>query len=415
MKRPRNESYPLKITTGNVTVTVYRRTRADGSPGFEVSDYTSGARKLRSFPTAGSARAEAERIARLLACGESDAAAVNGKDAASYARAMQLIRPTGAALEIVAATYAKAVETLGGDRILEAITFFMRNNPDNLTQRTVAEVVAEMLTQREAAGVSAGHLQDLRCRLNRFAADFQVPLGSVTAPDLQRWIDGLKVGPRSKLNFRKVTRNLFAYAQRRNYFAKTGNPAAKVEVPKSNGGAVTIYTPGELGKLLVVASDEFLPALAIGAFAGLRSAELQRIAWADVDLAGGFITVSAENAKTRTRRIVPVLPNLALWLAPHVRKIGKVWRDTPRNFKEAQQATALAAGVPWKKNALRHSFASYRLAAIQSAAQVSLECGNTPKIVFQHYRELVKPDAAAAWFNILPQQAANIVSIKAAA
>jgi len=31
-----------------------------------------------------------------------------------------------------------------------------------------------------------------------------------------------------------------------------------------------------------------------------------------------------------------------------------------------------------------------------------LECGNSSDMIFQHYRELVTPDEAKAWFNILP-------------
>jgi hypothetical protein len=54
--------------------------------------------------------------------------------------------------------------------------------------------------------------------------------------------------------------------------------------------------------------------------------------------------------------------------------------------------------VKWKKNALRHSFISYRVAAIQNVAQVALEAGNSPQIVFAHYRELVRPAEAKALF-----------------
>jgi hypothetical protein len=40
---------------------------------------------------------------------------------------------------------------------------------------------------------------------------------------------------------------------------------------------MAIFTPSEIGKLLAVASPAFLPCLAIGAFAGLRSAEIERL------------------------------------------------------------------------------------------------------------------------------------------
>jgi hypothetical protein len=56
----------------------------------------------------------------------------------------------------------------------------------------------------------------------------------------------------------------------------------------------------------------------------------------------------------------------------------------------------------WKHNALRHSFCSYRLAAIKNAAQVALEAGNSPQMIFKHYRQLVTEAEANQWFAIRP-------------
>ena len=57
-------------------------------------------------------------------------------------------------------------------------------------------------------------------------------------------------------------------------------------------------------------------------------------------------------------------------------------------------ASAKFKPVKWKKNALRHSFISYRVADTQNVAQVALEAGNSPAIIFAHYRELVRPAEA---------------------
>ena len=57
---------------------------------------------------------------------------------------------------------------------------------------------------------------------------------------------------------------------------------------------------------------------------------------------------------------------------------------------------------PWKKNALRHSYISYRVAEVQDVPKVALEAGNSGPMIFQHYRELVQPKAAKEWFGILP-------------
>ena len=56
----------------------------------------------------------------------------------------------------------------------------------------------------------------------------------------------------------------------------------------------------------------------------------------------------------------------------------------------------------WKHSALRHSFISYRLAAVQNTAPVALEAGNSPQIVFRHCRELVRPMEAERWFAVTP-------------
>ena len=56
--------------------------------------------------------------------------------------------------------------------------------------------------------------------------------------------------------------------------------------------------------------------------------------------------------------------------------------------------------MKWKKNGLRHSFISYRVAAVQTVAQGALEAGNSPQVVFRNCRELVRPAEAAEWFGI---------------
>jgi integrase len=336
------------------------------------------------------------------------------REAASYGRAIELLRPTGASLEVAAASYAKAFEILRGDAVIEAAKFYARHGANRVTRKTTAEVVRELIAAKEARGKAARYIGDLRARLARFAEAFAVDISTVTTADVQRWLDGLKVGTQTSKNFRTVLHTLFAFAEARGYVFKGGNPVAGTESISANGAAIQIFTPAEILALLTHAPKSFVPFLALGAFAGLRSAEIARLEWADVDLTGGFVHVSADQAKTRSRRLVPLLPNLAQWLGPYARGKGKVWTGSPDDLREARAVTVEKAGTPWKDNGLRHSFISYRLAEIQNAAQVALEAGNSPGMVFKHYRELVKPSAAKAWFAIAPEKQANVVEFKAA-
>lgn len=113
-----------------------------------------------------------------------------------------------------------------------------------------------------------------------------------------------------------------------------------------------------------------------------------------------ILTIRAGQAKTASRRIVPVSDNLAAWLAPHRVASGPI--DSA--VEPYRRATALARelGIRWPQNVLRHSFISYRLALVKNVQQVALEAGNSPAIIFKHYRELTTEDQAGEWFGIRP-------------
>jgi hypothetical protein len=64
-----------------------------------------------------------------------------------------------------------------------------------------------------------------------------------------------------------------------------------------------------------------------------------------------------------------------------------------------------ASGVKWKRNALRHSFGSYRMEQTKNEEQVTLEMGNSPKVVKDHYFEIVDERAAHEYWSIKPPRA----------
>ena len=139
---------------------------------------------------------------------------------------------------------------------------------------------------------------------------------------------------------------------------------------------------------------------------------MKRLDWRHVSLATGYVEVTAGSAKTGSRRLVPILPNLAEWLKPHAKKTGLLFpADNGTAFNNKQNETSVAAKVKWKANGLRHSFISYRVADIQNVAQVALEAGNSPAMIFGHYRELVTAEDAKLWFTITPAQPANLVRL----
>jgi hypothetical protein len=123
--------------------------------------------------------------------------------------------------------------------------------------------------------------------------------------------------------------------------------------------------------------------------------------------------VAAHKAKTAARRIVPIADNLAKWLTTGPRSGERVWPHSKDRFFKAMIRAARNAETPWKHNALRHSFTSYRLAEIQDVNRVALEAGNSPQMIFRHYRELATPEQARTWFSIAPAASEKVIAISA--
>jgi len=150
------------------------------------------------------------------------------------------------------------------------------------------------------------------------------------------------------------------------------NPVAFTAKPTLIDRPPEIFAVDDLRALLEASQRtelSVLPMLAIGAFAGLRDAEIKRLEWDEVDLARGHIEVKAAKAKSARRRPIPIQPNLAAWLRPYSGLAGQVVPDGARGkLNRVRKAAGLAR---WPKNGLRHSFASYRLAAIHDAPRRS--------------------------------------------
>src|SRR5207248_10808323 len=86
----------------------------------------------------------------------------------------------------------------------------------------------------------------------------------------------------------------------------------------------------------------------------------------------------------------------------------------PVNARKKLDFVRKAAGLArWPKNGLRHSFASYRLAAIHDAPRVAADLGHTsPQMLYSTYRELVLPEEAERFWKIVPdsQAGTNVVA-----
>ncbi|HEY7338933.1 MAG TPA: tyrosine-type recombinase/integrase [Bryobacteraceae bacterium] len=287
-----------------------------------------------------------------------------------------------------------------GQTIAGAVEFYIRHTETAKRSCSVEQLTEMLLATKKAEGKNAGYITAMRSIFKRFCTTFRGRLiAEITAAEIDDWLRAIPLEPLTRNNHRRVVSMLFTYGVLRDYCS--ANPMVRVPKAKVLAKPVGILTPEQTRQLLEIAPECLRPALAIGAFAGLRQAEILRLDWSEVHLDRNFIEVTAEKSKTATRRLVTILPNLKSWLqgAP---QSGPLY---PTNGRKLTDKARLSAGLAdWPPNALRHSFASYHLAKFQDAAGLALQMGHTTTaMLFAHYREVVTFTDAEQYWNVVPQ------------
>jgi integrase len=278
---------------------------------------------------------------------------------------------------------------------------------------SVSDAVIAFLDAKDRAGMSDRYITECRLVLKKFQDAFRCNIAGITTSDLAAYIDRLKLGTRSKNNHRQAIVALFSFARRRGYLDRDKKTEAEhLEPGKEPSLQIQFYKPQEAARIIEISQGLGRLAVGLGAFAGLRSSEMMRLAWKHIG--PKYITINADSTKTANRRLVPILPPLAKILDSIKKKEGKVFDyKKPSLFSRFLLGTIEAAGIDSIDNGLRHSFCTYRLAAVQSAAQVALEMGNSSKVIFKNYRELATPEEAEIWFSTATT-GKNLVPLKAA-
>lgn len=189
----------------------------------------------------------------------------------------------------------------------------------------------------------------------------------------------------------------------------TENPCLRLELPKKEDKEPVIANIETVRKLLIAAEASGKLAIkyvAIGLFSGIRSGEIAALDWEQVDFENKTITVLTACAKSRARRIVDMSENLMAWIRPYQKPKGSVLGD---DISAARKSVQKSVGwQKWPHNILRHSFASYHYAQHRNEPLLMqlMGHGDDGRILHNHYRALVQPNDAKAFWNIFPSPTA---------
>lgn len=387
------------VRHGSVTVPIYQGTTG-GKTRYTIAFHIDGQRQRRMFTDLDKAKREAKLAAEKIQRGLATNNDLSTRERDLFHAAHKLLSPLGMPMLAAVEEYVLARAVLGDIPLVTAAKEYKRQNEGVRTGVNIAEICDELFAVKKQDGFCQGYQDAVKSTLTAFSKAFPGSILHVKSEQIEKWLRKTTHNPATRNNRLMMVRMLFGFAKQRNYLPKTDTTEAallsKAKVPVTD---TEIYTPEQFEKILRAAPGYLIPYLVLRGFSGIRSAELCRLDWSAVNFDRKLIEIRATQAKTAARRLVPISDNLAAWLKPLAGK-GLII-PKPRIRCEAA-IIAKEIGVGWPKNALRHSYISYRVAITGDVPRTALEAGNSPEIIFRHYHELVDVEAAQAWFAIMP-------------
>jgi integrase len=318
------------------------------------------------------------------------------------------------ALAEQAVAAAALLEPWGGS-LLDAARLYVESRKRDTASATMATATAAWL--KTCVGLRERTLKSYRqtvARLTATLAPFK--LATLTPKQLAAalGIEGAS-GASAAVHYRNA-RAFWRWAAGKGWC--TVETFAALDAPRvARDGEIEILEPAAVAALMRAAekhAPEAVAHFALLAFAGLRPEELARIQPKHVSPAG--IDLPASTTKKGRRRFITPCPALQAWLTAYPFKAHAEWRETfdsvrrlggweveARRLKEKPEPTRGA----WPQNCLRHSHASYAVAAGEPLERLLFEFGHTgsASVLRAHYLGRASKAAALEFFGIWPKGA----------
>jgi integrase len=288
----------------------------------------------RSFIDAESAKAEAKLMARKIMAGQSQSTDLSAPEREAYLTAKKL---------------------LAGRSLVAAVHEHMQRMKGVQSEIAAPDASVAFLAEKKQDGASERYLYQLRSDINRLKDRFPGPILQIKSHEIDEWLRQRGGAPRTRNSSLTSIRTFFSWAKSRCYLPKNEETAAE-GVPKVRVGDTEtgIFTPEQMSKILEAATAKVIPFIVLGAFAGLRAAELTRIEWSAIDLERRTSQdgLSAYRADQRQPSPVALAPR---WPGPNRAQRGNLPQGdqslTPPRYRvAAQRAATLVHQLPHRQD-----------------------------------------------------------------
>ncbi|MBI1379436.1 MAG: tyrosine-type recombinase/integrase [Frankiales bacterium] len=228
-------------------------------------------------------------------------------------------------------------------------------------------IVEEWLRWLEAGDTSPGTVVLRRSQLIRLAA--RVPLLDADEDDLVAWLATVGWSTETRRSARAAVRGFYRWAHRAGYI--DSDPSLWLRPIRPASPRPRPIPEPALAEALLRADRERTLMLLLGAYAGLRRAEIARVHGTDVE--GPTLVVRGKGRRVRRVpihvRLEPHLTHLEGWAFPSPRRPG-----FPVGETYIRDRLGEVLPEPWTPHSLRHRFATqaYRVGRDLVAVQMLL-------------------------------------------
>lgn len=245
-------------------------------------------------------------------------------------------------------------------------------------------------------------------------------VSDIHLPELSSWLEawGEGKGWKMRKDARSYVVEFWSWCQREGTAGRDAvTVAARLSSVATEEVNKRVLTAFELKALLGAVAPEWRAWVVLGAFAGMRPQEIcpaaekrrskRGLRCEEIDFQFGVIRLPACVSKGgRRARIIPISAALRAgleWAGIVPGRVGAVVKRDPVKAGELRRLGALVFGSEgWPKDAIRHSYGSYRNAIVRSLEQVAEEMGTSVGMLHRHYHNPKAEAEGIEWFDIRP-------------
>ena len=229
---------------------------------------------------------------------------------------------------------------------------------------TVSVAVAQFIADKEAAGKRDLTVKTLTSRLKPLVAAHGAKLVSMLDADA---VKPLIYRPNSgglnrKSDYRALT-NFFNWSVRQEFCA--ASPMSRIEKPIVEEVEPESLSVADCRRIMAAAASyrngSWVPYFTLCLFGAIRPTEVKRLSWDAINLDAACVTISAQIAKRRSRRLVALAANTVAWLRPFaLEKAAIIGPNFQRDTDEIKARAGFAANKDgicrsWTPDVLRHT------------------------------------------------------------